>query len=200
MSFRSNRKVTPKVVDGDVQKKDRHDPSPSIWTSNSFLFERERPGKGYRHILSKADVLAFVEIIPDWDRYSRGLKGVRLVAKDRGIDGLYFHAGVICIPAWERSMWRFVEDRFFKEHRDLYDRLGVPYERGKDGWTLKFTEDSARAYQLLHIFLHELGHHCDRMSTRTLNAPARGEHFAESWANELERRIWDDYQEVFGVL
>ena len=200
--YRANRKVTPKVVDGRTQKKGRHALTPSIWNATEFLFEKERPGKGHFHALSKADLLAFFEIIPRWEELAVGLKGVRLIEWDN-FDGIYYHAGIICIPAWERELWRSVSDGFFHEHRKLYDRLGVPYEKDEDDdgyWLLKFTEETIRAYQLLHIFIHELGHHVDRMTSRTKTHCARGEHFAENYAFEFERRVWEDYQSVFGVL
>ena len=138
--------------------------------------------------------------IPDWESLSNGLRGVRLTAKTRGIDGLYYHRGLIAIPAWERTLWRPVIPCFFEEHRKLYDRLGVPYERDGEEWLLKFTAETARAYQLLHIFLHELGHHRDRMTTRCKIEPGRGEPYAEAWAFEFEAKVWDGYQKVFGVL
>ncbi len=200
MNFRSNRKVTPKVIHGHIQKKNRHDLTPNIWTSGNFVFEKERPGRGYRHILRKVDLLAFFKIIPDWDTYSVGLRGVRLTQGESGFDGLYYHAGIICIPAWERDLWRFVNNRFFEEHRALYDRLGLSYEFHNGSWLLQFTENTVRAYQLLHIFLHELGHHHDRMNTRKKSHPARGEDYAEHWAFEFERKVWDGYQETFGLL
>ena len=148
----------------------------------------------------RVDLLAFFKIIPDWDTYSVGLRGVRLTQGESGFDGLYYHAGIICIPAWERDLWRFVNNRFFEEHRALYDRLGLSYEFHNGSWLLQFTENTVRAYQLLHIFLHELGHHHDRMNTRKKSHPARGEDYAEHWAFEFERKVWDGYQETFGLL
>ena len=200
MRFKSNRKVTPKVVNGHIQKKNRHDLTASIWTTEDFIIEKERPGRGYRHILSKADLLSFFQIIPDWESHCQGLLGVRLTAGESGFDGLYYYAGIICIPAWERDHWRLVTDSFFQEHRALFNRLGVPHLFRKGVWELQFTEETVRAYQLLHIFLHELGHHRDRMSTRKRELPSRGENFAESWAYTFERKVWDGYQEEFGIL
>ena len=88
MHGRTNRKVTPKVVNGQVQKKDRHDLSPSIWTASEFSFEKERPGKGYFHILNKHDVLAFIDIIPDWSTLAKGLRGICLNEGGYDYDGL----------------------------------------------------------------------------------------------------------------
>jgi hypothetical protein len=54
---------------------------------------------------------------------------------------------------------------------------------------VKWTENTARAYQLLYMFLHELGHHHDRMTTRSRRATARGEPYAESYANRDTERV-----------
>lgn len=196
-----NRKVTPKVVDGRVQKKNRQDESPSIWTASEFTFEKERPGKGYFHILNKRDVMTFIDIIPDWPTLAKGLRGVCLTEGGFDYDGLYYHAGLICIPAWERDLWRSLYPQHFQAHRALFDRIGVPHEKESDGcWKMKFTIETARAYQLLHVFLHELGHHVDRMNTRGKHDCPRGEPFADAYAFEHEPAVWEQYEAIFGVL
>lgn len=47
-------------------------------------------------------------------------------------------------------------------------------------------------FQLLHVLPHELGHHRDRMTTRSRISAARGEPFAERYANEVFERLWPD--------
>jgi hypothetical protein len=81
-----------------------------------------------------------------------------------------------------------------REHRDVFDLLGVIVEERAGGyWLVKWTEGRARAFQLLHVLLHELGHHRDRMTTRSRQGAApRGEAFAETYARQYESRIWDD--------
>ena len=64
---------------------------------------------------------------------------------------------------------------------------------------LELTESTVMAYQLLHIFLHELGHHHDRMSTRSQRRSSRGERYAEHYACAYEERIWQSYLRVFGA-
>ena len=63
----------------------------------------------------------------------------------------------------------------------MLDRLGVPIEPVFDSpegdeeccrpnlfsQVCRFTEASARGFQLMHMFLHELGHYHDRMTTRS---------------------------------
>jgi len=56
---------------------------------------------------------------------------------------------------------------------------------------------SAKAFQLIHIFIHELGHHHDRMTTRSKRAVARGEEYAENYARRFEDVIIEEYRRVF---
>ena len=89
----------------------------------------------------------------------------------------------------------------YEEHRGLFERLEVPCEPTGDGFFLcRFTEPAVRAYQLLHVLLHELGHHHDRMTTKYKARPSRGEPYAEEYARRYAERIWVSYQEVFGVF
>ena len=52
---------------------------------------------------------------------------------------------------------------------------------------------------LLHVFLHELGHHIDRMNTKNKKEPVKGEEYADQYADEMCERIWDDYCDAFGA-
>ncbi len=53
------------------------------------------------------------------------------------------------------------------------------------------------AVQNLHILLHELGHHHDRITTRSRRRASRGESYAEQYARTYEERIWADYLRRF---
>jgi hypothetical protein len=68
---------------------------------------------------------------------------------------------------------------WYRDHVDVLDRLGVGV------WKVGP--------------LHELGHHHDRMTTRSERYAARGEVFAEQFAIELADEIWDDFLRVFPV-
>lgn len=201
MRYSNQRKSTPKVVDGRVQKKNRHDPTPNIWNNatDHLLFEKDRPGKGFFHAVSKSDLIAFIDLIPNWTELSVGLKGIRLVEWDEDADAWYDHDRVICLCAWDRELWRYVTDAFYQEHRALLERLGVPVEESDGDWLCKYTPETARAYQLLHVFLHELGHHHDLMTTQRKKQPGRGEPYAQNFAFKYEAVIWDGYAEVFGL-
>ncbi len=53
-----NRKTTPKVKNGRVQRKNRHELTPNYWNTrqDSIQIDIENPGKGYKHFLKKRDI------------------------------------------------------------------------------------------------------------------------------------------------
>ena len=198
-----NRKATPKVVGGRVQKKNNPE-----WTANyydtpqsSLVIDRQRPGKGYRHILMQRDIERFIGLLPDWAELSRELNAIVLAPGERTTAG-WHELGVVHICAWESDLWiDFNSDTaFFRDHREIFSRFGVEMQVSDDEYTLcKFTEAQVRAYQLLHILLHELGHHHDRTTTKSKLRASRGEPYAEAYALQYEAVIWGRYQEAFGL-
>lgn len=101
--------------------------------------------------------------------------------------------------AWDREIVVERSRRYVLDHAQILDRLGVLADAHCDEMRLHFTEGTARAFLLLHVFLHELGHHVDRMSTRSRRRCARGEAFAEAFAFELEERVRDAYFRTIGL-
>ena len=78
-------------------------------------------------------------------------------------------------------------------------QLGVPTTLHPSGDVLVgFTEATARAFQLVHVLLHELGHHRDRMTSRRRVECGRGEGFAEAYAVRHGAEIWTRYADAFG--
>ncbi|HUG67127.1 MAG TPA: hypothetical protein VMM76_05225 [Pirellulaceae bacterium] len=86
------------------------------------------------------------------------------------------------------------------DHSDILDRLGVEYEPVEDdldGTWCYFDDASIKGFQLMHILLHELGHHHDRMTTKSRVRSAHGEPFAETYALKYADRLGDDYFREF---
>lgn len=191
------RKTTPKVVGGKVQRKNRSAETPSYYNTPQDVpaIDRQRPGAGFRHVLKKRDLIDFVSIVPEWEQLSKGLDVIILAPGEYDRDGWY-NPGVVAICAWERELRRVAVPSYYLEHRDIFDRLGVSCAKHGGQYVCQFTESTARAFQLLHIFLHELGHHHDRMTTRSKKDASRGESYAESYARRYESLIWQRYQKV----
>ena len=199
MTRRDVRKTAPKVRNGKVQRKNRWQLSPhySLAEPGRPVIERHRPGVDGRHLLRKRDVERFVEILPDWQELSRGLKAILLTSDHDDCMGWYAE-GIVAICSWSRELAGRWDHDFVVEHAEVMERLGVEWEK-VDGDTdyVHWTENSARGFQLMHIFLHELGHHHDRMTTASELHTGRGEGYAERYANEYADRIWDDYFRIF---
>jgi hypothetical protein len=106
--------------------------------------------------------------------------------------------GLVAICAWERSIFLGETDHeFYRAHQAILEKLGVPCVRQTDEWELQFTEETARAFQLIHILIHELGHHHDRMTTRSKHDACRGEGYAEAYARQFEDVLLARYRNEF---
>jgi hypothetical protein len=194
------RKTAPGVKDGKVQRKNRTAPTPNFYDTPQRVpaLDRWRPGPGHRHLLRKRDIVDFVSILPDWEELSKGLNVVLLATAEDNTAG-WCDIGVVAVCAWPRTIWMEVWPWFYEQHGEIYERLGVPCRRVKGAVRLEFTEATARAFQLVHILLHELGHHHDRMTNRSKFYAARGEGYAEDYANRYMETIWDRYTQVFDL-
>lgn len=198
---RLERKTAPGVRSGRVQKKNNWEETPGYDISEQpeLVIDRKRPGDGYRHLLTQADVRRFISIVPNWKEHSRGLNAVVLASAREDYFG-YYDPGVISICAWSLNDSISVFDWYYKRRLKILNCLGVPcLPDGNGEWTLEFTEDTARAYQLLNTFLHELGHHNDYLNTRKPENANRGESHAEEFALELGLQLWPTYQRTFSI-
>ena len=199
--MRTHRKTTPKVKNGKVQKKNRHDLTPNYWNTRQeeLQLDVEKPGKGYKHFLKKRDIIKFLQILPNWEELNIELDAI-ILARGGDADGWY-NNGVLAICAWEKDKTVSMNKEYFAEHKEIFIRLKVQYEIKSSSVICHFTENQIIAYQLLHILLHELGHHHDRISTKTKidNGP-RGENYAESYALKYEKIIWNRFFENFEMI
>ncbi len=67
--MRNQRKTTPKVKNGRVQKKDRHTLTPNYWSHRQadLQLDVDKTGEGFKHFLKKRDIVKFLEIPPNWE-------------------------------------------------------------------------------------------------------------------------------------
>ena len=193
-----NRRTSPRVLGGIVQKKHNHTLTGTYWNTPQTYpaIDKERPGPGHRHYLGKRHITQFIELLPDWTELSKGLDAV-VLSSASDCEGWY-DRGVVGICAWPKDPWYLVEASYYQEHSEIFARLGIRCERKGKRHLCKFSDSTVRAYQLLHIFLHELGHHHDRMSTRRKRGGGGGESYAEEYAIRYEKVIWSRYADLFG--
>ena len=181
-----------------MQRKNRHQPT----GHEGYVLDRESPGRGFRHVVSKRDVQAFIDIIPGWEGLSERLERITLAARSDDCDGAheFFHreeTGAIYLNAWPEDLWVELRAGYFDSHQQIFERLGVSYDRMADIVMCRFTAVQARAFTLLHVFMHELGHHYDKVHQKHLGA-SKGEDYAERFANSRFEQIYWQYVMVFG--
>jgi hypothetical protein len=193
-----NRRTATKVKNGRVQRKNRHLPT----GLQGHVLHRESPGRGFRHVVSKRDLQAFIDIIPGWDRLSDRLERIVLASPEGGYDGVcvFYHreeTSAIFLNAWREDLWNWLTPKYFEAHRNIFVRLGVSHDVSESEVICRFTEAQARAFMLLHVFMHELGHHYDHLHQKHHDA-SRGEDYAENFATSRFDQLLPDYVRVFG--
>ena len=186
--------------DGRVQKKNNWGANRDdyfAWRRAEIRLVRERPGSGYRHVLTVAQVREFIELLPDWDEAAIGLRAIVLAPGDHYAMGWY-SAGVVALCAWpaHSGFWEETSEEFIKTNEHLLSLLEVEIDRQKGRVGLLWTEAQARAFMLLDVLPHELGHHHDLMTTRSKRV-GRGEPYAEAYARRTVEAVWPRYQERF---
>ena len=193
-----NRRTATKVVNGATRNKNRVTPT----THRGYVIDRQQPGAGYRHVVSKRDLQAFFDLIPDWPSLSHRLERVVLTPGEEDADGYheFYHregTGAVFLHAWPEDLWTELPAKYFEAHRAHFERLGVSFDPGDNIYTCRFSEDQARAFVLLHVFMHELGHHWDHTHKRHRRT-SRGEDYAEAFANRYFDELFPAYVRVFG--
>lgn len=169
----------------------------SISSKNrELIIRREPPGKGFRHFLTRKIVSSFIELLPQWNDITQGLDYILLARAEPGCDGWY-DGKVVAISAWEQDCWRSVPSDYYAEHKLVLKRLDVETVKIGQNYLCKFNPSSVKAFQLLHVLLHELGHHFDRISSSSKRDSSRGELYAEKYATSYEELIWKSYGDRF---
>lgn len=219
MQPRYNRKTSPKVVGGQVLRKNNHVKTAKL----GFVVDRIRPAKGFRHLLRKKDIHDFVDLIADWHKVSQGIESIILDCGNHEFDGCYRHypnedTGSISLAAWPEELWIEYIDEHYQEHLWLLKELQVVADKvikkvevksdsastnieykEEISWLCYFNEAQAKAFTLMHVFLHELGHHVDNFRGKKRGI-AGGEEFAENYAVRRFYEIWPSYLQKFGDL
>ena len=122
------RKTAPGVKGGKVQRKNRGDDEPTIY-SGPLTIRTEVPRWPNLHALREEDIHRFIEILPDWKELSRGLEEIVLADRyEKDVDGWY-SPGTVALCAWPDGLTDIWPAVHYDEHREVLDRLGVPCER-----------------------------------------------------------------------
>jgi hypothetical protein len=152
-------------------------------------------------VVTVAQLRQFIELLPDWDELAVGLDAISIYSGGHGRLGMS-NPGVVVITAWEQDLWwTGMSAEWAQEVAELLELLGVelvPNADDEGRLDLRWSEAQARAFMLLDVLVHELGHHHDRMTTRGV-AAARGEPYAMAYARRVQAEIWPQYVRHFDV-
>jgi hypothetical protein len=222
-SVSMHRRTAMRVRDGRVLKKNNWRLDARDYHAlpqDEIRLDRRRPPEGSRHLITIAELRRYVALLPDWDDVAVGLDAIVL---DSATDCAGWCApGVVAICAWPHDLWDWWPAQMVDEHRHILDllevqrvpldasrehqelrdeltALGVEVTAAPGDLELRWTEPQARAYQLLHILPHELGHHHDRITSRRQRTAGRGEPYAEAYANRVLEQVWPTYMRTFRV-
>lgn len=197
-----HRRTTPRVRLGHVEKKHNWTPDRGDYFAmrqDEVHIDRMRPGAGFRHLVTVAQLRELIGMLPDWDEVAAGLNAIVLDAGSTHLMG-WCRGAVVGVCAWEQELWWTGCDPWFeREHRAILDALGVERRPAGEVVHVRWTESQARAFQLLHILPHELGHHRDRMTSRRRRTCGRGEPYAEDYANTVLEAVLPAYEARFGI-
>lgn len=187
---------------GRVQKKnnwvaDRGDYF--AWPQSEIRLDRRAPGVGYRHVITVPQLRKFIGLLPSWDEVAVGLDAIVIDAGHDEAMGTY-DDGVVFLHAWpaHSGFWFESDHDWNRENEVLLSLLDVKIDEQDGRVGLLWTEAQARAFMLLDVLPHELGHHHDRMTTRSKRL-GRGEPYAERYAREVLERVWPTYLRHFAI-
>lgn len=188
-----------RTVDGVVQPKNRQ--IMARRTPDVVSVRRERSGRGFRHVLSREDIFRFLTLLDDWEELRKGLHTIRLASGWYGFG--YWRPGIVAVCAFpeDRRIERCYLDEWALRLFERIDARAEPAECHACGRVVdvyELSEEQVRAWQLLDVLCHELGHHHDAITNRSGRA-VRGERYALTFAEDRWRRVWAHYQRAFRI-
>ena len=198
----SNRKTTPKVKNGQVQKKNNHG-----WTEFEGLLDKEhfsfiklKAEEGFTHVTERKAALDFVQLIPNWNIISKGLTAIVLDGEGSSTQAgkCYspncYHS--IWLPAFPKDMTLHWSKPFAKHHEVVVNMLGVEMHESEPGcFVTEWNRKQAQAWQLLHLFLYGLYCHQECMKQGKDNYHHKYE-LAEIYANTTANIMLSNYEKL----
>ena len=157
------------------------------------------PGKGFRHILSPAEIRARLSQLPA--RFLQNLEVVQLSRMTRKKQSFPCYG-----MQWGSSLYLYpIEDNLIEYYNcpptpnqvNEARMYGGRWEQESKGvWRLVWTEDSVKDFYVNNILIHELGHLVDSRNTRYLDRERYAEWFAVEYGYKTSRRPVESRREV----
>jgi len=159
--------------------------------------EREKPGRGFISLIMKREMETFIKLLPEWEDLSLGIETVVLAPGEDGVLG-WRSPGVVGLCAWPRIIeWDDCDHDFYNTHKDLFAKLEIPCAGEDDHWYVGFTDLSASAFQLIHVFVQLACLHRNDVSVLAgAGKKSRGS-YLRSYVNKWENEIFKRYLQHF---
>jgi hypothetical protein len=192
------RRTATKVVNGQVTRKSRYD----LTGDRGYFIRKEPAARGFTHVVSRNQLREFLKIVPGWPEVADRLDAIVLTGGSTGYFGyhsVFRHSNLamIALCAWEKNLWKTFGYDFYRDNRRVLDALGVDCRMDFHSVTARFTVAQARAFSLLDVFMHELGHHQDWLRRRGRGLPDK-EKIADGYAARHFEQLFPIYCEKFG--
>src|SRR3954462_6698373 len=121
-----HRRTAMKVRNGRGLKKNNWRLDPRDYRSlkqHEIRLDRRRPPVGSRHLITIAQLRAFIALLPAWDEVAIGLDAIVL---DSATDCAgWCGPGVVAVCAWDADLWEWWSREMVEEHRPILDVLEV---------------------------------------------------------------------------
>ncbi len=147
-------------------------------------------GKGYRHVVTEADVRRRLAQLPAW--MLNDLQVVQLSTMTRkkrraACYGMQWGSTIYLYPIEETLIETFLQPPkpAQKVEAAMY---GARWQQAGNRWKLIWTEDAIRDFYLNNVLIHELGHILDSRNSRSLDRERYAEWFATEHGYKPSRR------------
>lgn len=163
---------------------------PTGEVGGSFEVIVQKPGEGYRHIVSPADVVERLAKLPSW--MLEGLNVVQLsqmTRKKRAFPcyGMQWGSTIYLYPV-EIDLVETFPHPPKPAQRIEAKQYGARWRQTDGLWRLVWSEEAIRDFYLNNILIHELGHLIDARNTSYVDRERYAEWFALEYGYKASRR------------
>lgn len=183
---RVNFPAAKRALGGNSGTQRSHFP-PETWhepqddTAAGFRVVVERPGSGFCHVVSEADIRArLAQLPPELVRPLQVVQLSRMTAKKKTFPcyGMQWGSTIYLYPMEEGLIENFRRPPTPAQKIEARMYGGQWCQPGPGRWQLVWTLDAIRNYYLNNILLHELGHLLDNRNTSYRDRERYAEWFA----------------------
>lgn len=150
----------------------------------------QRPGHGYRHVLTPREVRDRLAQFPaEFTRTLEVVQFSRMTRKKQGFPcyGMQWGAAIYLYPIEIDLVERYDQPPKPNQANEARMYGGQWVQESSDAWNLVWTEESIKNFYLNNILVHELGHLLDNRNSRQVDRERFAEWFAVQYGYRVTR-------------